>query len=311
MMFRVRAHRQFGLRFGDTIASVSATVPGENRETFVTSVSQAFGLYRRHAVNCLQPADAVCRRLREINPDIIWGYPGAIAHVAPLAEGKFTGKRLRYIACGGEALTSAKRRAIERGFGVRVFDMFAAHECDIMTWECPETGLHHVCDDNLLVEVVKDGRPAEAGEVVITVLHAYTMPFIRYRMGDVVVKGPEACPCGQPFPTIRKIEGHVREYFLLPDGRRVHPLEIVLRVITENAPWLNQFQMVQETETCFVLRLAPFRPPTDQELDVIRKLVTARLGRGAMLRVELVDHVPFEASGKFKDCCCLIDPDDD
>jgi phenylacetate-CoA ligase len=262
----------------------------------------------------VQSPETICLRLEELDPDIIEGYPSAISQVAPLAEGRFGGKKLRYISCGGETLTRVKRRAIERGFGVPVYDVFGAHECNIVAWECPQTGLYHVCDDNVVVEVVRDGRQVEQGEqgeLVITALHSYTMPFIRYRMGNVVVKGPETCPCGQPFSTLHKIVGRVREYFILPNGRRIHPLRVVLPVFTENAPWLNQFQLTQETKTRFVLRLTAFRKPAAQELESIRKKFFNRLGPGVEFRVELVDHIPFEPSGKFKDCRNLINPDDE
>jgi phenylacetate-CoA ligase len=182
-----------------------------------------------------------------------------------------------------------------------------------VAWECPQTGLYHVCDDNIVAEVVKDGHPVkegESGELVITALHAYAMPFIRYRMGDVVVKGPDTCHCGQPFSTFLKIEGRIRDYFMLPDGRRVHPLEVVLPVITDNASWLNQFQLTQETETRFVLRVSVLRKPIKSELLILREIVKDRIGPGAEFQIEIVDHIPFEASGKFKDCLSLLQSDE-
>ncbi len=76
----------------------------------------------------------------------------------------------------------------------------------------------------------KDGRPAapgERGEVVLTALHSFAMPFIRFRLGDIVTKGDSHCACGQPFATIRSVQGRMFDYFPLPDGRLVHPYEII------------------------------------------------------------------------------------
>ncbi len=313
-MFGIRVANQLGQRFNERSANIMMEIPGENRTTLLNRLRQAAGIYRYYDVNCLLPAEEICQRLEELDPEVISGYAGAVAHVAPFAEGRFANKKLRYVRSSGEALTPVKRKAIERGFGVRVFDVFGSHECDILAWECSQTGLYHVCDDNVVVDVIRDGQQVaqgEKGEVVITALHSYTMPFIRFNIGDIVVKGPEVCPCGQPFSTFHKIEGRIREYFRLPDGRRIHPLGIILPVITENAPWLNQFQMVQETKTSFVLRLTVLRQPEDGELETIKKLVIDKLGSEAEFRVELVDHIPFESSGKFKDSRCLIQPDDD
>jgi len=309
-MFRVRAQRQYGLRLRDRIAGVVAVgIAGQNRASFLTGLRQAAGVHRYYPVNCLQPPETVRSRLEELNPDVITGYPSAIARM-PLLYGAFPGaRRLRYITCGGESLTSLKRKAIEEGYGAPVFDILGAHECNIVAWECPETGLYHVCDDNIVAEVVRDRqrvREGERGELVVTTLHSHAMPFIRYRLGDVVVKGPDTCPCGRPFSTFREIGGRIRDYFTLPDGRSVHPLEVVLPVITDNAPWLNQFQMTQETETRFVLRVSTLREPTAGELSTLQEIALDRIGRGAEFRIQVVDHIPFEASGKFKDCRSLL-----
>ncbi len=251
-MFRIRAQHQFGRRLRDRTAYVAvAAIPGEKRTSFLTRLRHTAGVHRTYPVDCLQPAEAICRRLEEIDPDIISGYAGAVARVASRAAGGFTGRKLRYVTCGGEALTPSKRRTISQVFAVPVFDVFGAHECNIVAWECSKTGRYHVCDDNVIAQVVRDGRTAregETGEVVITALHSYAMPFIRYRMGDMVEQGSDSCPCGQPFSTFRGIAGRVREYFLLPDGRWVHPLEVALPIITEPIPWLDQFQLLQETK---------------------------------------------------------------
>ncbi|MBW1743380.1 MAG: phenylacetate--CoA ligase family protein [Deltaproteobacteria bacterium] len=311
-MFRIRTGRQYGLRTRDRRTRVIlGDVEGEKRATFLTHVRQALRVYRSYPVKCLQPASIICDSLMGMDPDVIEGYPSVLAHVAPLVQGRFSGKKLRWVVCGGESLGEVKRRAIEQGFGVRVFDTFGAHECNLVAWECEDTGLYHVCDDNVVVEVLRDGKrvaQGESGEVVITALHSYAMPFIRYCLGDMVVQGSEKCPCGQPFSTFESIKGRVRDYFYLPDGRHVHPLEIILPVFSEAASWLDQFQMTQETESRFVLRISSLRTPTSEGLEHMQKAISGRLGKGAEFRMELVDHIAFEPSGKFRDCRCLISP---
>ena len=51
-------------------------------------------------------------------------------------------------------------------------------------------------------EALASGKP-----IVATNLHAYSMPFIRYSLGDIVTRGSNGCSCGQPFQTIRAIQG--------------------------------------------------------------------------------------------------------
>jgi phenylacetate-CoA ligase len=62
----------------------------------------------------------------------------------------------------------------------------------------------------VVLEVLAAGGPAavgEAGGAPLTGLHGFAMPFVRYLVGDIVVRGPVPCPCGAPFSTIAAIEG--------------------------------------------------------------------------------------------------------
>jgi phenylacetate-coenzyme A ligase PaaK-like adenylate-forming protein len=62
--------------------------------------------------------------------------------------------------CGAERLTPPLRRRIETGFNAVVRDFYGCHECNLVAWECPESGLLHTSDDSVIVEVLRDGRPA-------------------------------------------------------------------------------------------------------------------------------------------------------
>jgi phenylacetate-CoA ligase len=70
------------------------------------------------------------------------------------------------------------------------------------------------------LEIVRDGEvvsPGEQGEIVITDLNNYVMPFIRYATGDLAVRG-DLCACGNAFPLIRKIVGRSFEYLRAKNG---------------------------------------------------------------------------------------------
>ena len=71
----------------------------------------------------------------------------------------------------------------------------------------------------------------ERGEVVVTALHSFAVPFIRYRLEDSVVKGKDACACGKLFSTIRSILGRTSEYFPLPDGRELHAYDLLNTIL--------------------------------------------------------------------------------
>jgi phenylacetate-CoA ligase len=70
------------------------------------------------------------------------------------------------------------------------------------------------------LEIVRNGKvvsPGEQGEIVITDLNNYVMPFIRYATGDLAVQG-DLCSCGKAFPIIRRIVGRSFEYLRAKNG---------------------------------------------------------------------------------------------
>src|SRR5207247_3047147 len=135
-------------------------------------------------------------------PEIVCGYPSAVAHVAARMQARDLREvRPRLVLVGGEVLGAASRRTIEEAFAAPLYDVYGAHEFNLLAWQCPASGDYHVCDDNVIVEIVGgDGRPVqdgETGEIVATALHSYTMPFVRYRTGDLAARGPGPCACGR------------------------------------------------------------------------------------------------------------------
>jgi phenylacetate-CoA ligase len=109
---------------------------------------------------------------------------------------------LRVVMGVGDVMTDECRTEIERGFGAPVRDFYGAAEAGLIAYECP-AGMrtYHVNADNLFVEILRDGRRATAGEVVVTPLAYEAMPLIRYRLGDAATWA-DGCPCGSGLPAL-------------------------------------------------------------------------------------------------------------
>ena len=244
------------------------------------------------------------RTLQHTRPDVLQGFPGVLARIAEIIRDEnLQIIDPRFVVVGGEVLTPLMRNQITEGFAAPIFDVYGSHEFNLIAWECRETGESHTCDDGMIVEVLKDGRPAasgERGEVVGTNLHSFAMPFIRYRLGDIVTKGSETCQCGQPFSTIREVQGRMIDYFPLLGGRIIHPYEIVSILLKVAARWICQYQLIQECEDRIILRVVSTSTPSPQELTRCEEPVTALLGQGVEFRVVLVPEIQLEPSGKFR-----------
>ena len=319
-MFRIRAMRQSGLRLWDRIANVAVTEglrpKPDLRVTFPRRLRQALGVYRQYPLNCMQPEAHLVKALGRLQPDIICGYPVVLSHLAQTFQNSRPFSVFpRVVFTGGESLTPYRRQIIGTGFEAEVFDFYGANECNLAAWECPNQGCYHVCDDNIILEIIRNGRPAEKGEkgeVVITCLHAYAMPFIRYSLGDIAEKGDASCRCGQPFSTLKKIEGRADDYLHLPGGRSIYPDEIVIpALIGRKRSWVMLYQLVQEKLDRVDLDIEVLRPPAPEEVEHMKKAAQDILGPEVEFRLRVVDRIAFERSGKFRIRRSLVKSDFD
>ena len=303
--FRMRAMREHGLRFTDREANIRNLDHNNRWHTQrVLRVLQAMGLFRKVWLDCRLPVEEIFDALQRYRPDVLIGLPHVLSRVAQivLADGR-SQIHPRFIAVGGEVLNPLMRRQISDAFGARVFNQYGSFECNLIAWECRETGQLHTCDDGVIVEVLNDGKPAkpgENGEVIVTNLHAFAMPFIRYRLGDIATQGFERCPCGQPFSTISDIQGRIVDYFQLPGGRWLHPYVIGNVLSREAGWWLRHFQVTQERTDRIVLRAVPAPMPPPQRVAELTAAVTSMLGPGIEFQVMLVPEIDVEPSGKFR-----------
>lgn len=310
-LLRLRAYDLLGARVGDRTATVGLVRRQDSRDRkLIGRALRGSGVRATLRIDGLQEPEAIVAQLRAFRPDLISGMPGMICRIADhlVAQGD-EDIRPRLLIVGGEVLTPVMRRCLSGAFHAPVRETYGSHEFPLLGWECGQTGEFHTCDDGLIIEVLHEGRPAEPGErgeVVATNLHAYSMPFIRYRLGDAAIRGDQGCACGQPFSTIRSIQGRMIDYFPLPDGRMIHPYQILSSFISGGDSWIRQYQLLQERRDRIVLRVLPVQVPEPQYIARLEQSVRPLLGPGVEFQVQLVDALPLEHTGKFRPSRSLV-----
>jgi phenylacetate-CoA ligase len=184
-----------------------------------------------------------------------------------------------------------------------VYQFYDCHECNLIAWDCPKGHGLHCNEDVAVIEILRDGRPAkvgESGEVVITSLHSYAMPLIRFALGDVATRGPTPCPCGQPFATLNAVEGRMVDFFRLPGGRWLHPYRMIENVDPDGVGWIRQYRLVQEREDLIVFSVVPAAGATDARLDEFRRYAAEAVGSKVEVKVRFVDELEVGPGGKYR-----------
>lgn len=300
--FRYITLRQLGLRFSSRRAQITVGAPF-GRPVFAPA-----------RLDCLAPARALLDELAILRPDVITGFAGTLAWLASEATGADRSRiRPRFIVSGAETLTPSMRRQITECFQVPVYDFYGAHEFNLIARECPCTGLYHVLDHSVVVEVLVDGRPAavgECGEVYATALHSLAMPFLRYRLGDLAARGPSPCPCGAPCSTLQFIRGRSVDMFVLPGGTKFHPYELVIP-LTHSSLWVRRYQIIQEALDLIRVKVVSEsgRAPGREREDALRNQLCAGLPPGVTVVLESVQNLPPALNGKFRPYYSLVNRD--
>ena len=314
--FRWRSLAFLGWTMRDRVVNVGLPLKPQRSDSQVPArFIQFLGFYRNRRINCLQSFEKIILELEEYRPNVIAGYPGVLSKLAQTIESRGQIKCTpRFIATGGETLTRTMRDQISHAFGAPVYNLYGSHEFNLIGWECKETGELHTCDDNLLLEVQRDGNTVdegERGEVVGTSLHSFAMPFIRYRLGDVVTRGSKVCRCGLPFSTIRAVLGRMLDYFRLPGGRIVHSYEITTGVKRQVPGLIRHHQIVQERSDKIVMKIVPFNKIEENIIISLEQSVKEKLGREIEFRIIQVDGIDLELNGKFRVSHSMVESDYD
>jgi phenylacetate-CoA ligase len=301
---RWRARIAVGGRLRDRAAYIGYVFPDPRRDRLADALA-ALGLGRRRTLDCFRPPETLLREIVDYQPEWLGGFASALARLALAPQPELLARvRPRVLLSGGDLLTPQVRGLLREAFVAPVFDFYGATECNLVAWECPHTSLLHACDEGVIVEIVDErGQPVPVGgegEVVITSLHSFAMPFIRYALGDWAVRGPAACPCGNQLSVLSQLRGRHLEYLTLPDESLLHPYRIIELLYEPGMEWVGQYQLVQETATELCLLVQPRRPPPSDGWSRLRSAMQARCGPETHARVEPVDRIPVTPQGKHR-----------
>ncbi|MBU0751605.1 MAG: AMP-binding protein [Gammaproteobacteria bacterium] len=218
--------------------------------------------------------------------------------------------RLREVRTIGETLPRGLRESVRDQLGVPLVDLYSCSEVGNVALQCPDTDQYHVQSESLLVEVLDEAgqpcAPGEVGRVVVTTLHSFAQPLLRYDLRDYAEVGIP-CSCGRGLPTLRRIAGRVRNMLTMPNGEKRWPVigsgELDYRRI---AP-LRQFQLAQTTRDVIELRVVAERPFTPDDEAALTNLMRSRLGEEFEIRLVHCDELPPGANGKFEEFLSMIE----
>jgi phenylacetate-CoA ligase len=229
----------------------------------------------------------------------------ALAHACIQQQRQLPG--LREVRSVSETVRPALRELVRTAWGVGLVDIYSAKEVGYIALQCPEHEHYHVQEENLLLEILDPhGRPCApgtAGRVVLTALHKFAMPLIRYEIGDYAVAG-ETCSCGRNLLVLREVLGRTRNMLRLPNGEQHWPLCDLIKM--PEAPGILQYQYIQKTQHDIEVRLVVGEAWSRELEEPLTAVIHRRLGYPFHLEFTYHAAIGRSAAGKFEDFVSLV-----
>ncbi len=244
--------------------------------------------------------------LRDFRPDLVEGYPSALAIIARYAiEENLLPAPAKAICTCSETLLDASRKMLEKAWQCKVFDRYGAVEGCLFVSQC-KFGRYHVSPEAGIIEIVdSDGqhvKPGTPGQVVCTGLQNVLQPLIRYKIGDVARWSIEQdCLCGRKMPILEAIEGRVEDLCYTPDGRQMLRFDAVFKGVSH----IREAQVVQESLGQFTVYVVPAAGFTQEAINAIQRNMYLHVGN-LQIDVKCVDAIPRSPSGKFRAVVCKL-----
>ena len=261
---------------------------------------QHFGLLNGKKVFYNTNTEEQIRVIQKHRPSVIQGCASVLNLLAiNIIDNKIEIPKPRLMFSDSEVLTPSRRENIKRGFETDVIDIYGTYETDNIAYECKYHRGYHIAIDSVIMELIRNGKKAEPGkegEVVVTVLNNFAMPFIRYNLHDISSYSTQSCSCGRTFPLLNKIQGRSDDYMITAEGKR-------LSFVTLGAYWhpltkfVDEYQLIQEDVNSFTIFIVPNKSFNDECRNIIASEITKYFPH-ANIDIKLVPFIKREESGK-------------
>lgn len=236
-------------------------------------------------------------RMDQCPPQTILAYPSSLYQFATFLSdnGLIPQWNLKGIIASAEMLYPHYRALAEIIFKAKVHNRYGGREVGLIGMECAEGRMHINCRD-IYLEIDSPDPYSEPGEILVTQLNNYAMPFIRYRIGDVGMLSDEVCPCGNDLPILAELLGRTTATFRTSTGTLIHGGYFTRQFY--GLKGVNQFQIIQETLKHCVLKVVVNQRWTEATRSYLVQCIQKAFGGDVVVTVEFVEDISVPASGK-------------
>lgn len=253
-------------------------------------------------VSSMMPMPDQAAFLLRLQPDYLFTTPSTLRLLlAHCREAGLSLRSLRSVWTVREVVDDTLREACRTVFGCRIVHNYTAGEVGYIALQCPAGEHFHVQSEVVLLEVLDAAgracQPGEIGRVVLTPLHNFAMPLLRYEIGDEAEPGGP-CACGRGLPVLTRIVGRTLDHVALPSGRR-RRLDTGHYVMSK-IPAIREYQIVQRSVQRIEVLLVVSQPLTEHEEQAVYAILTEEIGPEFRYELRYCELIARTAQGKLR-----------
>ena len=245
-------------------------------------------------------------RLKAFKPTVLISYPTPLVTFCNYLKKRSESSlpTLKAIVASAETLFPWQKKLIEETLKCSVFNRYGSREFGDIAHEFGCRNGLHVHTHRFVVEILNDKlqpvSPGETGEIFVTDLDNFGMPFLRYQIGDLGSWSTDQnCTCGRGWPLLSKIEGRSFDVVAAPNGNRIGGT--FWTILFRKRPGIRRFQVHQLQSDQIVVRYVPdpeFENLPPESVRFWTKSISDMCGDDLRLDFVRVDDIELTASGK-------------
>jgi phenylacetate-CoA ligase len=176
--------------------------------------------------------------------------------------------------------------------------------------ECSALDGMHMSSDLYIIELTKNGEPVrqdgEEGEITITDLNNYAMPYLRYNIEDMgVFLSGGKCACGRHLEKISITSGRKGDIIVTPNGNNLSCVFFahLFKEVTEH---VQRYQIVQTSEKDLEVKIVKRNSYQEETTKFLTDKIKLKIGKEMNLSINFFSEIPLSKSGKHRTTINLI-----
>jgi len=235
--------------------------------------------------------------IKKYKPDYIEGYTSSIFSLALyIKDHNISIPRCKFVFTTAENLLEYQEKIIEESLGP-VSDCYGFGEINGVAVRPVDSDNYFIFEPHALVDV-EEGPVDGCKEIVVTDLDNKVMPFIRYKVGDLIDNIFEYnAKAKYHFKSFKKILGRTAEAIELKNGKKILPVNLL------GGTFIREFKSINHHKVVWNGNYLEFIFESSHQLD--QKLLEKKISEilfdyDVDYKILFVDKILPDESGKFK-----------